>query len=114
MVDKSRRQELLQQFSERPPQNGVFAMRNAKTGEVWVGHSKNIDKQQNSLWTRLSGPPSSNVDVQAAWKAHGADAFSYEILERFSETDPYVLERLRSERAEHWRAELKAGTVKGT
>ncbi len=114
MVDKSRRQELLQQFSERPPQNGIFALRNTKTGEVWVGHSKNIDKQQNSLWTRLSGPLSANKDVQASWKAHGADAFSYEILERISETDPHVLERLRSERAEHWRKQLNAGTVKGS
>lgn len=114
MVDKSRRKELLQQFSERPPQNGVFALRNTKTGDVWVGHTKNLDTQKNSLWGRLSGPPNSNQDVQASWKAHGADAFTYEILERFTETDPYVVERLRTERTAHWREELKAGTVKGT
>lgn len=114
MVDKSRRQELLQQFSERPPQNGVFAVRNAKTGEVWVGHSKNIDKQQNGLWGRLNGGQCFNKDVQASWKASGADAFSYEILERITETDLHALQRLLPERADHWRAELKAGTVKGT
>lgn len=114
MINKSRRKELVQAFSERPPQNGVFAVRNAKTGDVWVGHSKNIDKQQNGLWARLASGMCFNKDVQASWNAHGADAFSYEILERFTETDPHAVERMLPERSGEWRNELKAGTVKGT
>jgi hypothetical protein len=114
MIDKSRRKELQQTFLERPPQNGVFAVRNAKTGDVWVGHSKNIDKQQNGLWARLAGGMCFNRDVQASWNAHGADAFSYDILERLTETDIHALQRMLPERADVWRAELKAGTVKGT
>ena len=54
-MDKSRRKELMQQYADRGPQTGVFAVRNAATGEVWVGQSKNIDKQQNGLWARLRG-----------------------------------------------------------
>ena len=114
MVDKSRRAELLQQYATRAPPNGVFAVRNAKTGEAWVGHSKNIDKQQNGLWARLAGGMCFNKDVQASWNAHGADAFSYEILERFTEIDPHAIQRMLPERADEWRTELKAGTVKGT
>jgi hypothetical protein len=114
MVDKARRKELLQQYSERPSQNGVFTLRNAVTGEVWVGVSRNLDTQHNGLWTRLSNGMLINKDVQTSWKTHGKAAFSYEIVERFTETDPYVIERLRLERAEHWRTQLDAGTVKGT
>lgn len=114
MVDRSRRKELLQQFAERPPQDGVFALRNAATGEAWVGVSRNLDTQKNGLWMRLTSKQLVNKDVQASWNTHGAGAFSYEILERFTETDTHAIELLRLERAEHWRTQLKAGTVKGT
>lgn len=114
MVDKSRRKELLQQFEERPSQNGVFALKNMATGEAWVGLSRNLDTQKNGLWMRLAGKQLINKDVQASWNTHGEAAFRYEILERFAETDPHAIELLRLERAEHWRTQLKAGVVKGT
>ena len=114
MVDKSRRAELLQQYADRSPPNGVFAVRNAASGEVWVGHSRNVDKQQNGLWARLRGDMCVNKDVQASWAKHGEAAFSYEILEQLTETDKYVLERLLPEHAAHWRAQLQAGVIKGT
>jgi hypothetical protein len=113
MVDKSRREELLRQFSDRPPQNGIFALKNAVTGEAWVGVSRNLDTQINGLRVRLNSNQFMNKDVQASWNAHGEDAFSYEVIERFVETDPYVLELKRSERAAYWREQLNAGTVKG-
>jgi hypothetical protein len=51
-MDKARRKELLQQYADRGPQTGVFAVRNTATGETWVGASRNIDKQQNGLRAR--------------------------------------------------------------
>lgn len=113
MVDKSRRQELLQQFSERPPQNGVFALKNSVTGESWIGVSRNLDTQINGLRVRLNSNQLVNKDVQTSWNTHGEAAFSYEVMERFAETDPHVIELKRTERAEYWRAQLNAGTVKG-
>jgi len=113
-VDKSRRKELMQQYAERSPQTGVFAMRNAATGEVWVGQSKNIDKQQNGLWVRLRSGMCVDKSVQASWTRHGEAAFSYEILEHVSEPDPHVLERVLPERTAAWREQMAAGTVKGT
>ncbi len=115
MVDNARRKELLRQYAEdRPPQDGVFALRNSATGETWVGVSRNLDAQKNGLWARLAGGRLSNVDVQASWKTSGEAAFSYDILERFTETDTHAIELLRMERAAHWRQELGAGTIKGT
>lgn len=114
MVDKARREELLREYQERPPQYGVFAVRNAKTGEVWVGTSKNIDVQQNGLWVRLKGKMLVNKDVQASWNKHSEASFSYSILERITEQDPHIIERLMPERAAAWRAQLGAGVIKGT
>ena len=114
MVDKSRRKELQQQYADRDPPNGVFALRNSVTGEVWVGHSRNIDKQKNGLWARLAGGLCANKDVQASWTKHGEAAFSYEILEQLSEADPHALQRLLPERAADWREQMKAGVIRGT
>ena len=114
MADKARRKELMQQYAEREPQTGVFAVRNSTSGEVWVGVSKNLDVQKNGLWGRLASGMCFNKDVQASWAKHGEAAFSYEILERFTTSDPHVVERLKIERAQHWREKLGAGTVKGT
>ena len=113
-MDKARREELQRQYAERKQPTGVFALRNSASGEVWVGHSKNLDVQKNGLWGRLKNGMCFNEDVQASWNKHGEDAFSYEILEHIEETDPHALQRLLPERAAEWREELKAGTVKGT
>jgi hypothetical protein len=112
-MDKARRKELMQQYAEREPQTGVFALRNAITGEVWVGQSNNIDKQQNGLWARLRSGSCSDKAVQAAWTTHGEASFTYEILEHVKETDPYILERVLPERTTAWREKLVAGTVRG-
>ena len=113
-MDKKRRQELLEQYANRKQPTGVFAVRNSKSGEVWVGYSKNVDVQKNGLWGRLASGMCFNRDVQASWNKDGVDAFSYEILEHIEETDPHAIQRLMPERAQAWREELKAGTVKGT
>jgi hypothetical protein len=113
-MDRKRRQELQEQYASRKQPTGVFAVRNSASGEVWVGHSKNLDVQKNGLWGRLASGMCFNKDVQESWTKHGADAFSYEILEYVEETDPHAIQRLLPERADTWRAELKAGTVKGT
>jgi hypothetical protein len=113
-MDRKRRQELQEQYANRKQPTGVFAVRNSASGEIWVGHSKNLDVQKNGLWVRLAGGTCFNRDLQESWAKHGAEAFSYEILEHVEETDPHAIQRLLPERADEWRTELKAGTVKGT
>jgi hypothetical protein len=114
MIDKSRRKELQQQYAEREPQTGVFAVRNTKSGEAWVGSSRNIDSQKNGIWARMAGGPTSTPELQQSFKKDGADAFVYEILERVVDPDPHALERRMTERTQHWRDELKARPIKGT
>ena len=56
---------------------GIFAVRCKATGEVWVGASTHLDSQVNQIWWGLHR----NKPMQAAWNAHGEDAFAYEVLE---------------------------------
>jgi hypothetical protein len=114
MVDQERRRELLEEYANRPAQTGIFAVRNTKTGEVWVGASRNIDVQKNGLWARLKNKMLLEKDVQTSWNKHGEAKFSYSILERITESDPHIVERLLPERATNWRTQLRAGIIKGT
>lgn len=80
-MDKQSRREALRQYKEAIPSVGVFAVRCAATGQSWVGISKNLEQQQNRIWFGLRLGTYPNRDLVAAWKAHGPDAFAFEVLE---------------------------------
>jgi hypothetical protein len=47
--------------------------------------------------------------LQAAWNAHGPEAFRFEALEKLEDEDiAYVLDRVLKERLAHWQAKLGA------
>jgi hypothetical protein len=53
-----------------------------------------------------------NRDLQAAWNASGADAFSFEVVEQFGEEPAsHPQGAALKERLAHWRAELGAGAA---
>ena len=114
-MSKEHRRELVREYKERKPQRGVYAVRCVATGEVWASASPKLDTQQNSTWfqLRMGGHP--NRALQAAWKTHGEDAFSYEIVAELSdeERSDYALKAdLKSLEAEQ-RAKLGARPVVG-
>lgn len=112
VVDNSRRKELLQQYAERKPSIGVFAVKCAATGEAWVAWSRSLDKRKNGIWFELrAGGGHGVTEIYPSWKAHGEDAFIYEILEEISEDNPHKLEVLLEERADYWRTKLGAGNL---
>lgn len=116
MVDKSRRKELLQQYAERKPHNGVYAVRCAASGEAWVGWSTSLDKRQNGVWMQLRnarspGAPGPGRTIQEAWLKHGEAAFSFEILETIEEDNDHTLKMKLEEAAKRWREQLSAGSL---
>jgi hypothetical protein len=100
-------------YKERKTRAGIFAVRCAATGQVWVGESRHVDTQQNGLWFSLKHGNYPNRALQAAWAAHGADAFGLEILECLPDEDltPYLQGRLLQERGQDWRAQLAAPKI---
>lgn len=113
MVDKSRRKELAREYAERKQPNGVYAVRCAVSGEVWVAWTKNLDKRWNGLLLQAKSGGGADTQLHAAATKHGADSLSYEILERVEEANEHTLTTLLPERAAFWREKLGAGALRG-
>jgi len=99
-------------YKKRKAAAGIFAVRCAASGQLWIGQALDLDTIQNRTWFSLRVGSHSNREMQSAWTVHGADAFSFEPLEtlKVEELD-YVRDRLLKERAIHWRTELNAAVI---
>lgn len=104
-----RRKAAIAAYKERKSVAGVYALRCAPTGEVWVGATLNLDKIWNRIVFSLSGGADPHRALQLAWTKHGAASFGFEALERLEEEDlPYVRDALLKDRLAHWRDKLGA------
>ncbi|RAK51265.1 GIY-YIG nuclease family protein [Phenylobacterium deserti] len=103
-MDRQSRREAVRDYKERKIEPGVFAVRCAATGEAWVAASRNLAQQQNGIWFSLRLGSHMNRALQAAWNAHGAEAFRYEVLEAIEDEDlsDYSRNVLLKEREAHW------------
>lgn len=114
-MEKSNRRQAIRDYKEQKPPAGVFAVRCAPTGEVWVGGNRNVEAQKNAIWFGLKGGAHINKAMQAAWNAHGEAAMSYEVLERIEDPDltPMGLADALKSRERHWVEELGARKAVG-
>lgn len=114
-MSKTRRKELLAAYKERKPRPGVFAVRCAATGQVWAQAAPNLDTCRNGVLFPLKLGTHPNRTLQAAWKEHGADAFSIEELEALAEDDlgGWELTSKLKSLERHWRERLGAAAVTG-
>ena len=115
-MNNDRKRALVREFKERKVRRGVYAVRCAASGEVWVSASRNLDAQQNSLFFQLRTGGHPNRALQAAWKAHGGgDGVSYEDLAELSddERSDYALKADLSTLEQEWRVKLGAKAVTG-
>ncbi len=114
-MEKARKKEIARTYAERKRVQGVFAVRCAASGEVWISSSRNLDTQKNSVWfaLRMGGHP--NGAVQVAWNTHGEAAFTYEIVEELSDEDltPMGFRDLLKARERDWREVLGGGALVG-
>lgn len=96
-------------YKESKVAAGIYAVRCQATGQTWVGHVANLGAIRNRLWFSLRQGVCRQAGLQAAWNAHGPDAFVCETIEVFDEEAlPHVRDRMARERLGHWRAELVA------
>lgn len=114
-MDKQSRRQLVRDFKEKKAPLGVYAVRCAPTGEVWVAASKNLEAQERSIWFGLRLGTYINKAMLAAWNAHGEAAMSFEVLEAIDEPDltPVGLADLLKARERHWIAALGAKKAVG-
>ena len=109
---KSKR-DLVREYKEREPQQGIYAVRCVATGAVWVAASRKLDTQQNGIWFQLKMGSHMNKPLQAAWNEHGADGFAFEVLEEIKDDNALLIPARLKERLAHWLAELGAQKLVG-
>jgi hypothetical protein len=79
---QSSRAELKRNYKEKPPPMGVFAIRNRANGKVLVGASLNVNGALNRARFELAtGIHRTCPALQEDWARHGAEAFSFEVLD---------------------------------
>jgi hypothetical protein len=102
-TSKAARRQIADEFKERTVPRGIFAVRCSVTGDAWVNSSPNLDAARNSLWFQLRGGLYRNASLQSAWKQHGEQAFTLEVLERFADDTPaLLLSELYSTKKQEW------------
>ena len=110
-MSNDRRKEMLREYKQTPQRAGVFAI---SCGERrWTGTSRNLEKQQNSLWFQLRMGNYPNTELQKSWDNAGDASFTYEILEEVKDDNALIIDELLKEREAAWRKELNAGKVAG-
>lgn len=65
-----------------PGTTAVYAIRNQRTGMLYIGCSLDVRSRWYMHVSRLRQGKHYNKRLQAAWSAQGADAFTVDILER--------------------------------
>lgn len=96
-------------YKKRDVDSGIYAVHCMASGEVWVGGAPDLSKIQNRLWFTLRQGTNTHRSLQTAWNAHGAEAFSFEIVERLdAEEIAYVRDRVMRERLIQWGEQLRA------
>ncbi len=109
-MDKQSRRDAVRDYKERKVEAGIFAVRCAPSGEVWVGQSRNLYGQQNSFAMGLKLGQFRNAAVDAAHRAHGAASITYEVVEIIDDEELSSMGRddLLKRREKHWLDELGA------
>jgi len=111
-MQREDRRAAISAYKKREAAAGIYAVRCKASGEVWVGKTPNLDAIQNRLWFTLDQGSCTARSLQAAWRQHGADALSFEVLERLEpEESDYIRNAQLKERCSHWRGTLGAEIV---
>jgi len=108
-MNRQDRKAAISAYKDAKTPCGVFAVVCETTGETWVGASRHLDTQQNSLWFQLRQGGARNAELQAAWARHGEDAFRFEALEQLPDdiSDLARKDQLK-QRQDDWREAMSA------
>jgi hypothetical protein len=99
-------------YKEQKTAAGIYAVRCVPSGACWVGRAPNLSTIQNRLWFSLRQGGNPHRSMQEAWRTHGQDAFTFEVVEPIEdEALAYARDSILKERLLHWAGELKAETI---
>lgn len=96
------RREALAAYKERKVQAGIYAVRCKATDQFWLGKAPDLATIKNRLWFTLRQGSNPHRSLQEAWTLHGADAFTFEVVEVLPEESlQFGRERALKRRLDH-------------
>lgn len=87
-MDTNRKKELQSSYKSRRPEMGVVELRCVATGERFLGTTRDGAKELNSLRAKLDGGLHPNRHLQELWTMHGADGFTFTLVDTLDYDDP--------------------------
>ena len=89
LLSSQARRARLQDYKQTFPPLGIYAVRCEAAGLLRLGASRNVDGMLNRIRFQLTSGGMRDAQLMQAWAQHGAQAFSFEVLDRVKErTDP--------------------------
>jgi ribosomal protein L34 len=113
MISRDDRKAAVAAWKERKAPAGIYALRCLPTGQVWVGRSTDLEASERRLGFALRMASTPHRSLLAAARAHGEEAFAFEVVERLEDEDAspeFIQSRLKS-RVRHWQGELGAEPI---
>ncbi|MDF1855627.1 GIY-YIG nuclease family protein [Pseudooceanicola sp.] len=111
-VSKAERKAAVAAWGEEKRRAGIYALRCAARGLIWVGSASDLDTIWNRQSFSLRGGNHPQRDLQAAWTDEGAESIAFEVLETLGdEVEPVARPRALKERRAAWSETLAAKTI---
>ncbi len=108
-MQRAERKAAMAAYKERKVAAGIFALRCAGSGQVWVGQAPDIAAIWNRTAFTLRHGLHASRELQSAWNERGPEGFVFEELERFdAEALSIGRARILNDRLAHWAATLRA------
>lgn len=108
-MDTKAKKAAAEQYKKRESVAGIYCLRSAATGSVWVGHARDIEAIGNRVRFTLRTRAHQSKSLQAVFDAHGDGDISMEELELLdAEQLAAGPDRILRERAAEWRERLGA------
>ena len=112
-MEQEARKAAVAAYRERKGEPGIYALTCRPTGEQWVGRASDLATIWNRLAFALRMASTPHRSLQAAAREHGAEAFTFEVVERIDEADASaaLVWSILKKRLDHWRDKLGATAI---
>ncbi|KQW57337.1 GIY-YIG nuclease family protein [Variovorax sp. Root411] len=109
------RRALSRQYKETARPAGVFVIRNGLNGRVYMAGSLDVEGAMNRARFELNMRSHRNKALGQDWIAHGADRFTFEVIDRVKESEDPAFDRAAEleKLLALWREELQCDGDKG-
>jgi hypothetical protein len=103
------RKDAIAEYKNRKTPRGMFVVRFAEEGPVFVDATPDLNAAKNMLLFTLRNGLHTNQQLQTEWNTHGEAAFRYEVLEKLDDDLEQITWRdLLKDKRKEWIAKLGA------